>query len=102
MPNKVCAVVLKGLLLWRILSRFVGNVLSLFFRREQGFFDEHGHADSLKAAVVSREYEALVAKQLQEQQRCDKRCTDVTTAVDGIPHTEPAYKTTAAWPGCTP
>lgn len=38
----------------------------------QGFFDEYGHTDSLKAAVVSREYEALVAKQLQEQQRCDK------------------------------
>lgn len=62
-------------------------LLSLVFRRKQGFFDGQGHADSLKAAVVSREYEALVSKQLQEQQRCGTRGTAVTTAVDEIPYT---------------
>lgn len=35
----------------------------------QGVFDDRGEADSVKVAVVSREYEALVARQLQEQQR---------------------------------
>lgn len=35
----------------------------------QGAFGEQGDANSLKVAVVSREYEALVARQLQEQQR---------------------------------
>eukprot|EP00903_Cladosiphon_okamuranus_P019223 g17677.t1 len=35
----------------------------------EGAFGEQGDANSLKVAVVSREYEALVARQLQEQQR---------------------------------
>eukprot|EP00752_Nemacystus_decipiens_P008279 g7402.t1 len=35
----------------------------------EGAFGEQGDASSLKVAVVSREYEALVARQLQEQQR---------------------------------
>lgn len=37
--------------------------------RSQGGFDDYGDASSLKMAVVSREYDALVARQLQEQQR---------------------------------
>ena len=61
-------------------------LLSLLCRFVQGFFDEQGHAASLKAAVVCREYEALVAKQLQEQQRYDTHGTAVTTAVDEILH----------------
>lgn len=43
----------------------------------QGAFGEQGDANSLKVAVVSREYEALVARQLQEQQRCVYRALAV-------------------------
>ncbi|CAM9731448.1 unnamed protein product, partial [Hapterophycus canaliculatus] len=41
----------------------------LYSEGQHGAFDEEGDPSSLKVAVVSREYEALVARQLQEQQR---------------------------------
>ncbi|CAM9874380.1 unnamed protein product [Ectocarpus sp. 6 AP-2014] len=48
----------------------------------EGGFDDHGDASSLKMAVVSREYEALVARQLQEQQRYFEDLIATAVAVD--------------------
>ncbi|CAN0035496.1 unnamed protein product [Ectocarpus sp. 12 AP-2014] len=47
-----------------------------------GGFDDHRDASSLKMAVVSREYEALVARQLQEQQRYFEDLIATAVAVD--------------------